>query len=39
MYGHGGIDFPKPCANRVTFQVDSVGLIGADVMSWGHILS
>ena len=34
MYGHGGIDFPKLCAIRVNFQVDSVGPIGADVWSW-----
>ena len=38
MYGHGGIDFTKLCANTVK-QVDSVGLIGADVMLWGHRLS
>ena len=46
MYGHGGIDFPSFARteltfkkNRVKFQVDSVGPIGADVWSWGHILS
>ena len=39
MYGHGGIYFPTLCAYRVDFQVDSVGPIGADVWSWGHIIS
>ena len=35
MLCHGGIYSPKLCAIRVHFQVDSVGPIGADVMSWG----
>ena len=35
MYGHGVTDFPKLCANRFNFQVDSVGPIGADVWSRG----
>ena len=39
MYGHGGIYFPKLCANKVNFEVDSVVLIGADVWSWGNILT
>ena len=29
MYDDGGIYFPKLCADRVKFQVESVGLIGA----------
>ena len=35
MFGHGGIDIPKLCANRVNFQLDSVGPIGDDVWFWG----
>ena len=33
MLCYGGIDFPKLCANRVNFQVDSVGQIG---LMYGH---
>ena len=31
MYGHGGLYFPRLCANRVRIQEVSVGPIGPDV--------